>query len=174
MTEDDKRSGKRVDPRYDPAFQRGFEGSVTSGLRTRPVQRPELVTPAPYRATEAEAPPLSLVREASPREVELTRSAAVDEPEPAPDYVAFGATRRLSRNPFLLALVVLGAAMTIGGIAWANQARLLVATRGGAATDLDYWFLQASVVAAPLTIIAGIGILAGVLFIAATAWNRRP
>jgi hypothetical protein len=97
----------------------------------------------------------------------------VAEPEPAPDYVSFGATRRLSRNPFLLALVVLGAAMTIGGIAWANQARLLVATRGGAATDLDYWFLQASVVAAPLTIIAGIGILAGVLFIAATAWNRR-
>jgi hypothetical protein len=173
MPENDKAVGKRVDPRYDPAFQRGFDGAVTSGLRSRPVQRPELVTPAPYRAAEAQAPAESL-GEAPSREVELTRSAAVEEPEPAPEYLSFGATRRLSRNPFLLTLVVLGAAMTIGGIAWANQARLLVATRGGAATDLDYWFLQASVVAAPLTIIAGIGILAGVLFIAATAWNRRP
>jgi hypothetical protein len=50
---------------------------------------------------------------------------------------------------------------------------MLVATRGGAATDLDYWFLQASVVGAPQTIVAGIGIIAGVLFIAAIAWNKR-
>jgi hypothetical protein len=172
MPEDDK----RVDPRYDPAFQRGFEGAVTSGLRSRSVQRPALVTPAPYRAEAETEPPQreAVRRESQPREVELTRSGAVEEPEPAPEFVAFGATRRLSRNPFLVALVLLGAAMTVGGIAWANQARLLVATRGGAATDLDYWFLQASVVAAPLTIIAGIGILAGVLFIAAVAWNRRP
>jgi hypothetical protein len=64
--------------------------------------------------------------------------------------------------------------MIIGGIGWANQARSIVATRGGASTDLDYWFLQASVVAAPLTILTGVGILAGVLFVAAAAWNRRP
>ncbi|MCU1417718.1 MAG: hypothetical protein JWP32_1892 [Schumannella sp.] len=175
MPEDEK----RVDPRYDPAFQRGFEGAVTSGLRSHSVQRAALVTPAPYRAPAADAAEESRAgdrqpREGQPREVELTRSAAVEEPDPAPEYVASGAGRRLSRNPFLLALILLGAGMTVGGIAWANQARMLVATRGGAATDLDYWFLQASVVAAPLTIIAGIGILAGVLFIAATAWNRRP
>jgi hypothetical protein len=41
------------------------------------------------------------------------------------------------------------------------------------ATELDYWYLQASVVGAPLTIITGIAIFAGVLFVAAAAWNRR-
>lgn len=168
MTDD-----KRVDPRYDPAFQRGFEGSVTSGTRTRTaVRRPTLVSPAPYRAAE----PVAIVDEKGVRDVEPTRSFALDEPEPAPDFVAEPVTslRDLTRNPFLVTLVVLGLVMTIAGVAWANQARQLVASRGGAGTELDYWFLQASVVAAPLTIIAGIGILAGVLFIAAAAWNRHP
>ena len=51
MTDDDQ----RVDPRYDPAFQRGFEGEVASGLRTRTaVRRSALVTPAPFRSGEPE------------------------------------------------------------------------------------------------------------------------
>jgi hypothetical protein len=168
MTDD-----KRVDPRYDPAFQRGFEGSVTSGTRTRSaVRRPTLVSPASYRSAEA-AP---VVEVTAVRDAEPARASVVPEPEPAADFVAepVSSLRELTRNPFLVTLVVLGLVMTIAGVAWANQARQLVASRGGAGTELDYWFLQASVVAAPLTIIAGIGILAGVLFIAAAAWNRRP
>jgi hypothetical protein len=201
MTDDDQ----RVDPRYDPAFQRGFDGPVTTGQRPRSVQRPGLVAPAPYRA-ETEVP--------HPDEVPLTRSADAEDrtssadrtpdrtsradrtpdrmsdrmsdraPEPisdrTPDHISDPASdpdhvssRRLTRNPFLVALVVLGLTLTIGGIALANQARMLVSVRGGAATDLDYWFLQSSVVAAPLAIIAGVGILSGVLFVAAAAWNRR-
>ena len=66
-----------------------------------------------------------------------------------------------------------GTGMIIGGSLWANQARALVSARGGASTELDYWFLQATVVSAPLTILAGIGVLAGVLFLAAGVWNRR-
>jgi hypothetical protein len=167
MTDD-----KRVDPRYDPAFQRGFEGSVTSGSRTRTaVRRPALVSPAPYRSPEPEP----VIDANGLQDAEPTRSGAIDEPDPAPDFVAAPVAnlRDLTRNPFLVCLVVLGVVMTIAGVAWANQARQLVASRGGAGTELDYWFLQASVVAAPLTILAGIGILAGVLFIAAAAWNRR-
>lgn len=159
---------KRVDPRYDPAFQRGFEGSVTSALRKPPaaVQRSSIVTPAAFRGATA-AP------EAAPREVEPETEARVtavasSAPEPAaiPD-------RRLSRNPFVVALVVLGLGMVAGGAVWANQARMLVGSRGGAATDLDYWFLQATVIGAPGMIVTGLAILAGVLFVAATVWNRR-
>lgn len=165
MTDDDQ----QVDPRYDPAFQRGFEGQVTSGLRTRTaVRRSALVTPAPYRTGEPEAAVEAYgVEEAAP-----TRTGADVEPEPAPDYVPVRAIgmRELGRNPFLITLVVLGVALTIGGIAWANQARQTVVDL---ATELDYWYLQASVVGAPLTIITGIAVLAGVLFVAAAAWNRR-
>lgn len=165
MTDDDQ----RVDPRYDPAFQRGFEGKVTSGLRTRTsVRRSALVAPAPYRTGEPEPE----VEEYGVQEASQTRTGADAEPEPAPDYVPVRSVgmRDLGRNPFLITLVVLGLALTIGGIAWANQARQTVADL---ATELDYWYLQASVVGAPLTIITGIAVLAGVLFVAAGAWNRR-
>ena len=165
MTDDDQ----RVDPRYDPAFQRGFEGQVTSGLRTRTsVRRSALVSPAPFRSSEPEPE----VEEHGVQEATQTRTGAEAEPEPAPGYVSVRSVgmRDLGRNPFLITLVVLGLALTISGIAWANQARLSVADL---ATELDYWYLQASTVGAPLTIITGISILAGVLFVAAAAWNRR-
>lgn len=168
MTKDDQ----RVDPRYDRAFQRGFDGEVAEGARTSTqVRRTALVAPAPYRSSE----PQPDVDDYGVRDAAPTRSAAVDDPEPTPEpvLVRSASLRDLTRNPFLVALVVLGAVMTVAGVAWANQARQLVAARGGASTELDYWFLQASVVAAPLTIIAGILILAGVLFIAAIAWSRR-
>jgi hypothetical protein len=167
MTDD-----QRVDPRYDPAFQRGFEGTVTSGLRNRTsVRRTALVSPAPYRASTTEP----AVEDYGVQDAEPTRSSAEEAPEPAPEHVPVrpATLRDLTRNPFLVTLVVLGLVMIIGGTAWANQARGLVAARGGASTDLDYWFLQASTTAAPLTILTGIGILAGVLFVAAAAWNRR-
>jgi hypothetical protein len=160
MTDDDK----RVDPRYDAAFQRGFEGEVASGVRSRTaVRRSALVTPAPFRSGGPEPE----VEEAT-----TTRTGAHAEPEPAPDYLPVRALgmRDLGRNPFLITLVALGIALTIGGIAWANQARQTVVDL---ATELDYWYLQASVVGAPLTIITGIAVLAGVLFVAAAAWNRR-
>jgi hypothetical protein len=165
MTDDDQ----RVDPRYDPAFQRGFEGQVTSGLRSRTsVRRSALVSPAPYRSSEPEPE----VEEYGVQEAGQTRTGAEDEPEPAPDYVTVrpAGVRDLGRNPFLRTLVVLGLVLIIGGVAWASHARQTVADL---ATELDYWYLQASVVGAPLTIISGIAVLAGVLFVAAVAWNRR-
>ena len=163
---------QQVDPRYDRAFQRGFEGAVASGVRSRTsVRRTALVAPAPYRTTEPEPQ----VEEYGVQDVAPTRSSAEDEPEEAPDLVPASqvTVRDLTRNPFLIVLSVLGVALVIAGGAWANQGRQLVAARGGASNELDYWFLQSTVVAAPLTILAGIAILAGVLFVAATAWNRR-
>jgi hypothetical protein len=165
MTDDEQ----RVDPRYDPAFQRGYEGQVASGLRSRTsVRRSALVSPAPYRSGEPEPD----VEEYGVQEASETRTGAEAEPEPAPEFVTVGSSglRGLRRNPFLITLVVLGIALMIGGIAWANQVRQLVVDL---ATELDYWFLQVSVVGAPLTILTGIAILAGVLFVAATVWNRR-
>jgi hypothetical protein len=163
---------QQVDPRYDPAFQRGFEGTVGSAVRSRTsVRRTALVAPAPYRSAEPEPE----VEEYGVQDVQPTLSSADEQPEPAPDYVPVRQVtmRDLTRNPFLITLALLGVVMIIGGGAWANQGRQLVAARGGASDELDYWFLQSTVVAAPLTILTGIAILAGVLFVAATTWNRR-
>ncbi|HWM34075.1 MAG TPA: hypothetical protein VNR36_07530 [Pseudolysinimonas sp.] len=140
-----------VDPRYDPAFQRGFEGEV---------RLPE--TPA-GAAAEPPADPVA------PPAQHPTGPASPPEPPRARALPL----RELARNPFLLALSTLGAVLVIGGGAWANQARKLVETRGGAATELDYWFLRTSTIAVPLMIAAGVLIIAGVLFVAAVAWNRR-
>ena len=159
---------QKVDPRYDPAFQRGYEGTVSSVIRTRTraPERSAIVSPAPYRpaAPEPEAADAEAVVEPDP----AMHSAS---PEPAP--AARPTMREFVRNPFVVLLLLLGLGMIVGGGAWANQARALVAARGGASTELDYWFLQATVVSAPLTILAGIGILAGVMFLAARAWGRR-
>lgn len=160
---------QRVDPRYDPAFQRGFEGTVSSTLRTRAaVKRSAIVSPAPFRSVEAE-PDEPGLQEAEPT------LAATDEVIEPPELVPAnkGTMREFVRNPFVVLLILLGGGMVIGGSVWANQGRALVAARGGASTELDYWFLQATVTSAPLTILAGITILAGVLFLAAGVWSRR-
>lgn len=162
---------QRVDPRYDPAFQRGYEGSVSTTVRSRAaVRRDAIVSPAPYRSAESEPE----IDEHGAEAAEPTLAATGETFEP-PELVPVGrgTMRDFFRNPFIVLLVLLGGGMIIGGSVWANQGRALVAARGGASTELDYWFLQATVTSAPLTILAGIGILAGVLFLAAGFWGRR-
>lgn len=162
---------QRVDPRYDPAFQRGYEGSVSSSVRTRAaVRRDAIVSPAPFRSAEPE-PEVDDQGVESAAPVFASTDETFEPPELVPVNRPLG--REFFRNPFVVLLILLGGGMIVGGSVWANQGRALVAARGGASTELDYWFLQATVTSAPLTILAGIGILAGVLFLAAAFWNRR-
>jgi hypothetical protein len=167
---------QNVDPRYDPAFQRGYQGTVESTVRTHAaVRRSAVVSPAPYRPAEP-GPQVDEqgVDEQGVDEAEPALAATDEQYVPAQLVPVSRVTlREFARNPFVILLILLGGGMIIGGSLWANQGRALVAARGGASTELDYWFLQATVVSAPLTILAGIGILAGVLFLAAGVWNRR-
>lgn len=191
MTDDDA----RIDPRYDPAFQRGFDGEVVSGPRSRnaAVRRPSVVSPAPFR------PPADAVPDGDEPgdldEAPVTRSAlaasttssAVSAPgaagvadalddDPEYDRDARRAARvarlgALVRNPFVVVLVVLAIGLIVGGIAWHQTARDLVAA--GVSTELDYWMLQTSVTGAPIVGAAGAVVLAGVLALLARAWDRR-
>lgn len=170
---------QKIDPRYDAAFQRGFEGQVRSGSHADAVvRRSALVSSRSYRSGE----PAPDFAEQDEQRAEGESDQNVPEsglhhetagglsvaPQPTPRHSV--TMRDLLRNPFLVVLVVLGLALTIGGIAWANQARMAV---GSVATELDYWYLQVSVVGVPATILTGVTMLAGVLFVAAVTWNRR-
>jgi hypothetical protein len=170
MDEDDG----RIDPRYDPAFQRGFEGEVKSGPRGRTaVRRSAIVAPAPFReAADAVAEDQIPVGQVEAR---VTRSAT---PASADDddsrhfaRPAMGMARRMMRNPFMIALAVLGTVLVAIGIAWLNQIGVVTGV-AGASTEGDYWFLEASVFGAPLTIALGVAIWTGLLFMFARAWNR--
>jgi len=162
----------RIDPRYDPAFQRGFEGEVRSGSRAKAaVRRSAIVSPAPFReasdaVAEDEVP-------GDQTEARVTRSAQVNDDDDARDFAPHpvGGIRRLTRNPFLVALAVLGTALVLVGAAWLNQVGV-VAGAATASTEGYYWFLQASIFAAPLTIAIGLGIWVTLLFMLARAWNR--
>ena len=165
---------EQVDPRYDRAFQRGFDGQVATGSRdSSALRRTALVTPAPGRSmvpspnvVASPQPVASSAGEVPVGEVPAVADAVADETEPTP-------RRDVRRNPFLIAVLVLGAALVAGGLAWANQGRDIVTSHGGATTELDYWFIQATVFGSPIAVALGIALIAGVLFFFAYAWNRR-
>ena len=165
----------KIDPRYDPAFQRGFTGEVQTGQHphgavraTRPpTQAP--TTDSPVRRAEPLAgtsvPPAYLVE--SPDDdaddsADLRDEVEVDE---AP-------ARPLTRNPYVLVLTLLGAALVVAGVSWAITGRATMTDSGALASERDYWYVQAALLGAPISIAAGVLIISGVLFMFAHAWSR--
>ena len=69
-------------------------------------------------------------------------------------------------------LALLGAALVVAGISWAIAGRATMTDSGSLASERDYWYVQAALMGAPVTIAAGVLIFAGVLFVFANAWNR--
>jgi hypothetical protein len=165
----------KIDPRYDPAFQRGFTGEVHTGQHPHGAvraTRPPAYTPgadsSQRRAeplADTSVPPAYVVTPADddPDDAAVVRDEVeVDEAPPRP----------LTRNPFILALSLLGAALVVAGISWAITGRATMTESGSLASERDYWYVQAALVGAPVTIAAGALIIAGVLFMFAHAWSR--
>jgi hypothetical protein len=132
------------DPRFDPAFQRGYDGPAV----TRPATSD---APAPSQAD----PPL----------VRIDPQAAIA-PQVEQDELP---PRR--GNPFLVALGVIGVALAVGGLVLVFQLRTLFGD-GNGNPDFDYVTLQTLMIAAP--ILAGLGLATGigVLFVLAVRWGR--
>jgi hypothetical protein len=80
--------------------------------------------------------------------------------------------RPLTRNPFLIVLTLLGAALIVAGVSWAITGRATMTDSGSLASERDYWYVQAALLGAPVSIAAGALIIAGVLFMFAHAWNK--
>ena len=141
MTERGGAGRERVDPRYDPAFQRGFAGGVErvrgderayarpgsapEGIaRRRPPALADIATTADSRrsrrAAEAVAPAAAPVRlpsdaDARPARDELADPSSEDAPARRAEAAA-EISAPLLRNPWLLALLLAGLAGSVLGV----------------------------------------------------------
>jgi len=171
MAEDEP---NRVDPRYDPAFQRGYEGDVRMGQRGESaLRRTAVVSSAPVRAAAAATPVAPVPA--------TTSDLPVDPPVPAGEPAAAAAheptlmaepasARDATRNPFYLAAAALAVLLIVGGAVWLNQGFAAIAD-DRTSTTVGYYAAMAMSFGAPLFI--GIGILIILLFVLARGWRPR-
>jgi len=177
----------RFDPRFDPAFQRGFEPTddTATAPAAPPPSRRNVASPARYvpdlnpsgRPQEIGLPP----REAAPSHPQREAAPSPAEPQPAPAPTPSHpgpewngaepdpAPRRL--NPFLVALLVVAAALIAGGLYLLTSMQELYSNSRGLST-FDYVSFQVALYAAPVIICLGAATAIGVLFVYAIRWGR--
>jgi hypothetical protein len=169
----------RIDPRYDAAFQRGYEGEVRTGARAESaLRRTQAVAPAPGRVApppmpstpQALAPypvegPVSIPSAAaSPAPIEAEQPGESAEPVPTPLEV--------TRNPFYLALAAIAVLLAVAGIVWLDVG--FGAIRDGRwASQVGYWAAYVMSVGAPLAIAVAVAVAVGLLFVLARGWRGR-
>ena len=172
---DEKNVG--VDPRFDPAFQRGFDQTIPiEEYVPEPLPRKTTAAPAPVApvvAPSAFAP----VPPAAPREQAATITPArsesyIDvepdtepEPEPEPDSSP-------SRNPFLLFLGIISIALVAAGI-WLFVRSGDAFNSRDVRSQGDYMSLDATIHTAPFIALLGGATAIGVLFVFASKWRKR-
>ena len=180
----------RIDPRYDPAFQRGFRGDVRAQPRADSALRRAPVAPAPERAPatpEAWAGSVETVGGPVPEAVPVptaaepvgaSGAAPASAPVPAPESAGLAiaaepaSVSEVTRNPFYLAAAALAVLLIVGGAVWLDQGFAAIAD-GRAASDVGFYAASTMSVGAPLLIGIGILIVAGLLFVLARGWRPR-
>ena len=156
--------GSGLDPRFDPAFQRGFDQStpIEHYVPDSPQKkRPEVSLPVvPTAGTDDEPPtaaaaaPISLDAPESPG-----RPAVVEEVSP-------------TSNPFLLVLLIVAVVLIVAGV-------ILFVETGNAFNSSevqsqgDYMSLNATIEMAPFISLLGGATLIGVLFVFAVRYRRK-
>jgi len=156
MSDDD--TAARIDPRFDPAFQRGFEGAVTT-TRRRSLPGVPPVLPAQQQIVP---PPVS------------PPAAAVSAPAPVADAVEEVAEEPAARgmNPFVVVLWVVAAVLVLVGGYLAQWVRTTFLT-DSVSTNIDYVTIEIVKYGAPLLIVLGLATAIGLLFLHAIAWRKR-
>ena len=159
----------RLDPRFDPAFQRGYDGPA-------PTAEPTSVGAAPAASAPITAPPSRPEPRTTPREQSAVAaaspigSATASEPRPmlTPESFVTEEPRRLNR--WMLALGAVSIALTLGGIVLITRLRDLFADTQNSA-EFDYVVLQSLIIGAPILVGLGLATAIGLLFVLAV---RRP
>ena len=166
------RSDDEFDPRFDPAFQRGFEGQrATEGQRAGEPRRsvPPRAEARPLEARPvaqpyASAPPIGLPPETARDESVVSRPEQAD--------VAADSDQPPRANPFLIALGVVAVALVVAG-AWGIQTAREPFLGGESASNIDYIGLQILQTISPISIGLGVATAIGILFVFAVSWQRR-
>jgi hypothetical protein len=135
---------EEFDPRFDPAFQRGFDGPVFAEQR-----RPDEVD-----REESDRP------RAEGRRDELESAIVVQLTQPS-----------LKGNPWIVVLWVLGIGLSLAGLigSWVAQSRLVDQV---AATAIDYYVIPNVIqTLAPWAFAIGLAVIAAVAVLHATRWR---
>jgi|GEM_PF-1050730 len=180
-----------IDPRYDPAFQRGYDGTVATGSRSEAATRRTTphVTSALQRSASAHSAPPAGVQSAPGQSGSAERSArdaggaapAHADPDaaaaasaPTVVHVAAPTLRAPWTNPFAIIVTLVGIGVLGTGVWLLQETFQLTQSEDGFQTQTDYWFLQWGMIAAPIFVSLGIAILVAVLVMCAVYWGRRP
>jgi hypothetical protein len=140
------------DPRFDPAFQRGYDGVADA---TPKAPRP---TPPAARAAEPE------FAGEWPAALESRRADGVGQKD------SDDAPGRRT-NPFMIVLLAVSVLLIGGGVYLVTRMRDLFANTQSS-TDFDFVTLQVLIGAAPIAIGLGVATGIGVLFIYAIKWDK--
>jgi hypothetical protein len=131
------------DPRFDPAFQRGFDGEVESILTERSIE-PAIIEP-------------------------VLSSPAVTEPQLIEISEPDARGRRI--NPYLIALGAVSVVLIAGGLYLVSRLREFFDS-SQTTSDFDFVTLQVLLYAAPLIVVLGVATAIGMVFLAAVRWER--
>jgi hypothetical protein len=152
-----------IDPRYDPAFQRGGVDAVRL--------RPYAPAAAPERSDDGlpVGSAVAAAPDAGPRGGDAGVGGATSERHPAARPVVVASGVRAGGNPWLLALWIVGALLTAAGgwAIWTGENRFV-----SAAPTTDFVTPMVLVAIAPALLTAGLlGIVAAIV-LHAIAWRR--
>ncbi|WP_213817072.1 hypothetical protein [Glaciihabitans sp. dw_435] len=192
--------GTRFDPRFSPAFQRGFDPNDPDAQQSETAKRAAAASALgrPIATAESLSQPAmefpSVVpvaqpvqQPATPRPVLQSWQQPGYHPDPRPystddtsdGVVVMGevdappAVRAHLRNPWLISLAVLALLLVVVGVLLYSRAANAYTSNGDFVAPGDYVLLEASLSAAPLMILLGAATAIGVLFVVAVRWRPR-
>ena len=176
----DSTSGRSVDPRFDPAFQPGYDPQSDPTRAARVPSYSEMTDSARFQPGRVVEPPRAryttepIVRSENGQ---TAVGAEIDSAAPGP-FLESDPAQPVSprRNPFLIALCVIGVILFALGAYFAQQlldpkSVAVVAAAGG--STITYFAPQLLVFGAPLLMALGVAVLCSVLCIHAVHWRGR-
>jgi hypothetical protein len=154
------------DPRFDPAYQRGFSGEVTASRR-RAVTGAPSVAPAAAAPSSVAAP--VVVTPAEPVEAEHSEHST-EEVESAP-VTAVAAARIRLVSGWTISIAVVGVLLILGG-GWGVNSLIESMSAADAGASANFYLVLFGVFASPLAVALGLACLIGLLFLGATTKRR--
>jgi hypothetical protein len=165
MADDDE----SIDPRFDPAFQRGFEGTV--GVTPR---RPPVGTPSVLPAQQTVRPTASSPAAARPPVPSYATQPVATEHEPLEtsfDQAEAEPAQPRRLNPYVIALAVIGVVFIVAGIAGAQFANGVYAS-DTLTSAVSFSTVLLVISGSAVSIGLGVATLIGIVFLFALRYRR--